>query len=173
MRLVGNYGDEGTAFTESSKVIKEHDSNHKCMLLPVGMWMPITEETAFSKQQVDVKMKEHDAAIHDEAEREHHSRLRQHQRELMEREEELRNTPDIYDDPESINYYTMKRVTEMKLNEMRQSHLRELKKLDMKRRCVWADLKKIHHKHPDYTNRWLDVYNEARAKTSISAICTW
>lgn len=168
LRVAGCYSDFSLASNELSKLIREYDSKNPFRIASVGSWVPITEEDAFVKEKIDVKMQETERELRNRAEKEQASKQRQIQRELREREEELRSGKDLHEDKSSIEYYTMRRVTEFKLTEAKKRVQAQLQALEAKRYEVWTELKDLDTNHPDHSNNWLGVYNEKRKESGTS-----
>jgi hypothetical protein len=176
-KLRGNYGTEQTAENKSAEIIKLQDSKFPILVAPVGSWLPITEEKAVCKKMLDVKMKEEDPGLRDEAAREAQNKERQRLRELKEREEELKSK-DVYDNPDVIDYYTMKRVTELRIKEYILTEEKKLNDIRGKLDTVRKELFTLEQKHPEFmdtvdengevtSSPWVDRYNVERRKTGI------
>lgn len=163
----GNWADENQAKFEASKIIREYDSKYQIRIAPTGVWMPITDESAFVKDQLDVTVREGEKALRDQAMKEKEAKERAIMREIREREEELRNDGDIYDDPESLRYYSMKRVTELRLQEKRDELLRTVEGIKASILKVQRESKTIELTHPEYVDQWVDCYNEERRKSHV------
>ena len=166
LKLRGNWSTQEQAEAQASKIIREMDSKNKIRLAPIGHWLPITEEDAFCKEQVDVKTKEDEIALRDKAVREKIAKQKKIMREIREREEELKSG-DIYDDPTSLTYYSMRRVTEMKLVESRDKIKEQLNSIQGTLNKVRQELKQLELKSPEYKDQWIDRYNEERKKGGL------
>lgn len=89
-------------------------------------------------------------------------------RELREREELMREEErNDKDDSESINHYTARRVTEMKLYEQERIYERKILEIREKLFGVRKELKTLDEKYPSYDKEWLEVYNVARRKVKV------
>nr|QBK86290.1 MAG: uncharacterized protein LCMAC102_00850 [Marseillevirus LCMAC102] len=163
----GNWADENQAKFEASKIIREVDSKYQIRLAPTGAWVPITDEDAFTKEFLDVRMKDDEIHLRDQGVKEKESEQRRMAREIREREDELRDEGDIYDDKKSLKYYSMRRVTELRLGETIEYKLREVESLRKTLRKVQKELKRIEGDCGDYKNEWLNCYNVERRKTGI------
>lgn len=169
-KLRGNWNGEQQATFESSKIIREIDSKYPIKLAPVGVWVPITEDEDAAKEKIDVRMKEEEMHLRDEAIKEKEAEHRKIQRELKERADELRKG-DVYDDPTSLTYYSMRMVTELRLVEERERQIRQLSSVEDNIRKVQEELARLEAKHPSYKDQWVDRYNEERRKSGIPAFC--
>lgn len=165
-KLRGNYPDDISSKSEASKIIREIDSKFEIRVAPVGAWLPITEETAFVKEMLDVKTERGQLALRDQAVKEKEAEQRRIQREIREREDEA-TSGDIYDDPTSLTYYSMKRVTEIKLIETRENLIRQLDDIAGKLIQVQRETKLIEREHPEYLDDWIDRYNTERRKAGV------
>lgn len=166
VKLRGNWSDKTQATRHASKIIKEMDSRFQIRLAHVGHWVPITEETAFCQDMLDVKMHKDEVQLRDEATKEKTSHDKQIMREIREREEEMKSG-DIYDDPTSLTYYSMRRVTAMRLVESRDNAREQLKSTEKIIRKVCKELKRLELDHSDYTGKWIERYNEERHKGGL------
>jgi len=167
VKLRGNWMDPRTAQDKASKLVKQVDSKFPIKIVQVGSWVPITEDESFVKDMVDVKASDQQPQIRDEAIKKKEEEADDKMRQLREREDQLRKDGDITEDPESLRYYTMKRVTEAKVVEM--IEMSEKKLIDMKSKLIvvrdgLCDLEK---KHPEYAENWIECWNEERRKSGI------
>lgn len=169
-KLRGNWNGEQQATFEASKIIREVDSKHPIKLAPVGVWVPITEDEDSSKEKIDVRMKEEEIQLRDEAVKEKEAENRRIQREIQERAEELKKG-DIYDDPTSLTYYSMRMVTELRLIEEKERQMRQLASVEDNIRKVQEELARLEAKHPSYKDDWIERYNEERRKSGIPDFC--
>jgi hypothetical protein len=163
----GNWPDEMSARRSATNIIKEVDSRFQIRMAPVGSWLPITDDDGFVQELIDVKMSDDEKHLRDEAAKEKQSKDRQIMRELREREEEVKSGGDIYDDPTSLKYYSMRRVTEIRLIETRERHVKELKELAGTLKRVMTETKTLERSHPEYLEEWLECYNVERRKSGI------
>lgn len=169
-KLRGNYSDEDMCKTKASDIICNQDSKNKIKLAEVGAWLPITEEEGggIVKETVNVNVdateqdKLREAAIIEE--RKKADRV---MREIRDREEEVKNSKDYNDEPESLDYYTMKRITWLRLEEQLELLKSQISSIESKKsdtRVLLADLEKA---HPEYSEEWIDNYNVERRKSGI------
>lgn len=169
-KLRGNWNGEQQARFEASKIIREVDSKYPVLLAPVGSWVPITEDEDASKDKYDVRMKDEELHLRDEAAKEKEADRRRIQREIQERAEELKKG-DIYDDPTTLTYYSMRMVTELRLTEERERQLKQLAGVEDNIRKVQEELARMEANHPDYKDNWIECYNAERRKTGIPDFC--
>ena len=118
-KLRGNYKSREKANMKATNIIKNQDSKFKIRVVNVGEWLPIADDDTLVKENVNIKV---DASVEEEkrelAIKEERERNERKIREIKEREEEVKNAKDYNDDPEHINFYTMKRVTWMTLRKI-------------------------------------------------------
>lgn len=165
-KIRGNWESKDQAEFQGSKIIREIDSRYQLRVAPVGHWLPITEEEGFARERIDVKTEEN-STMQDDAVKEKQKEQRMIMREIREREEELKEGGDVYDDKESLRYYAMRRVTEMRLTEARDKMQKQLEGMQETIKSVRTELKKLDRSHLEYINQWIDVYNEERKKGGI------
>lgn len=166
LKTRGNWADKSQSQFEASKIIREVDSKYIIRIAPTGAWVPITDEDAFIKEKLDVKMSENEFSLRDEVVKEKEAKQRRIQREIREREEELKQG-DIYDDPTSLKYYSMKRVTEMRLMETRDNLIRQTNSIKLILRKVQMETKLLELDYPKYIYQWIDCYNKERRKAGV------
>lgn len=167
VKVRGNWADEYLAKKKATDIVREHDSKYKIKICPVGHWMPITDEEAFVNEMLDVNTEGEDSVqLRDQAVKEKESEQRKVMREIREREEEAKKD-DVYDDQESLTFYTMKRVTEMRLVENIEIKMNEVKSLEGKLVDTRRILKKLDVSHLSYNDQWIERYNVERRKSGI------
>lgn len=168
IKLRGNWADIDQCKTKAASIIREQDSKSNIKIAPVGQWLPIAEDDSLVEENVDVNTEATEKErLKEEAVKEQEREKNRIQRELREREEEVKNSKDYNDDPDHIDFYTLKRVTWLRLREniaMMQNQVNTLQtKLDGVRK-VLVDLD---NKHPTYATEWIDNYNKERRKAGI------
>lgn len=149
-----------------AEIIQNEDSKHSFRIAPPGRWVPITDDTQFCKDSLDVNTEKTGVHLRDDVAREKAAEHQRIGRELREREEQVRSG-DIYDDPTSLMYYTMKRNTEMVLKDniiKAQKKMEEWKALAEKTRLELANIQKD---RPEYADQWLDCFNAERSKVGL------
>lgn len=167
VKIRGNWRDVNEATANGADIIKNVDSKFKIHLAPVGQWVPISEDISFIQEQIDVKMKEQDIALRDQAARDKIAEQKKIAAELVEAEERLKNGGDVYDDQESLDFYTMKRVTLHKLQEERDKYIAHLKTIQTKLSETVELLKTLEESHPNYESEWNDNYNKELGRVGI------
>lgn len=167
VKLRGNYESEVVARKDAFRIVRDIDSKFQVRIAEVGTWVPITENDCVVKELYDVQESEKETHLRDEIAKQKEAETRRIANEIRDAEERLTKGKDIYDDCESIDFYTMKRVTEMKLHETYQTQIMKLKELESKIGEQRIILKTLERNHPTYTNEWIGVYNDERKKTSL------
>lgn len=168
VKLRGNYASKSEAKNRGGKIIREMDSRFPIRVAPVGQWVPITEEMGFCKDVLDIKMSEKQQSLQDKAIKEKQKTERQKMKEIQRAERELKESGDIYDDPSSLDFYTMKRVTELRLKEQIEFRKRGIDSMEEKRKVTQKILKRLELENPKYIDQWIDNYNEQRKKGGIA-----
>src|SRR5579862_736211 len=167
MKLRGNFESEIVSRKDAYRIVRDVDSKFQVRIAEVGTWVPITENDSVVKELYDVQESEKETHLRDEIAKQREAETRRIANEIKDAEERLIKGSDIYDDCESINFYTMKRVTEMKLHETYQIQVAKLKELESKIGEQRIIVKRLERDHPNYTNEWIDTYNAERKKTSL------
>lgn len=167
LKLRGTWNGEQIARAEASKIIREVDSKFPIKLSPIGMWVPITEDEDSAREKIDVKTNEEEIQLRDEATREKNMERKKIQQDLEERRKELEESGDIYDDPTSLRYYTMRMVTSIRLREEKIRLMKQLSDIDINVDKVNRDLYNLEKIHSEYKNEWVDCYNIERRKSGI------
>jgi hypothetical protein len=165
-KVRGNYADENMATKHASDIIRKQDSKFKIHLAPVGHWLPITEDPTFTKDQYDVRMNEEEKHLRDQAAKEKEEEENRIKKELRERENELK-TDDPYEDPYCLKYYSIRRVSEMRVTEEIERYKKHLEKMKENLTKVRRELKAIERKHPEHKDNWVACWNVERVKSGI------
>ncbi len=166
-KVRGVWPTETAATDDSKRIIREVDSRFQIRIAPVGAWVPLTNENAFCRDLLDVPTKEEDMnQLRSEAVKQKEGDQRRIMKELKEREEEVREE-DIYDDPTSLKYYSMKRVTEMRLTEACDINRKKYEKTEHNQTKVRIELKRLEQDNPQYADQWIECYNKEREKSGI------
>jgi len=167
MKMRGNYPDENTALNKAHELVRSVDSKFQIRISNVGEWVLITDNDSVIKDLYDLRENDEEKHIRDRIVHEREAEARKIAKELQENAEALKTGKDIYDCPESLNFYTMKRVTEMKLLEavlIQERKLNETKNLLIKTHMI---LRLLEKDNPQYASEWIDNYNNERRKTSL------
>ncbi len=172
VKLRGNHSSDTWAKKDSNRIVLEVDSKYSVLTCPVGHWLPITEDTRFCQELVDAAPEDSKGegeidSMRSEAVKKKNADRKRRQREIEDRMEDAKSG-DVDDNPESLRYYSMHRVTEWRLTERRDIQEKLLKKAKDKLLEIRRELKEIELKHPEYSDDWLDCYNEERAKGGIA-----
>lgn len=167
VKLRGNYSDESLAELESEKIIKKVDSKFRVVTVPVGQWVPITDNPRMFSKLLDVKMNDTEIALRDRAAREKADEEARIMRELKESQERLRNGGDVYDDPTSLDYYVTKRVTFGRLCEERDILRAKVEDVLGKIERTITELKGLEETKPEHRDNWVERYNFERARSGI------
>ncbi len=169
VKVRGIYPDDDTAHNAASAMVRKVDSKHRIGFLPVGHWGPITENLMFFQDMFDVKMQEKEVTLRDRA-----SLDKRKQDELLakELEENLKEAQryDIYDDQQSLDFYTLKRNTAFKLMSERDRYLAFIKEVEGKIEKTLDILRPLEEQHPEYKSEWFAHYNKELAKRKIRGI---
>lgn len=163
VKLRGNYASKDQCVMEGTKIVKFVDSKSVNRIAPVGRYVPIVDDDVFTEEQVDVKTEE--SQMH-AVNQEKADETRRIMREIREREEECK-AGDIYDNPDTLRFYSMRRVTEMKLTEEIANRLKQIETLRTTNEKVRAELYELEKKHSEYEKEWLECYNVERRKAGI------
>lgn len=172
-KLRGNHSSDTWAKKDSNRIVLEVDSKYPVLTCPVGHWMPITEDPRFCKDLIDAAPEDQPKgegeidSMRSEAVKKKEAERKRRQKEIQDRIEDAKSG-DIDDDPESLRYYSMHRVTEWRLTERRDVQEKLLKKAKDKLLEIRRELKEIEVEHPEYADEWIDCYNEERAKAGIA-----
>ena len=167
VKFRGAYPDDNKARFESYKIAREVDSKFFIGIGPTGTWLPITESTSVVKEIYDVKEHDEQKQLRTEAIKEKEADQKRMAAEIRDAEEALKNEGDIYDRPESLDFYAMKRVTEMRLKETIDAAQRKVDEYYDSLIKTHMILRMIEDNHPEYHDEWLECYNEKRLKTSL------
>ena len=87
-------------------------------------------------------------------------------RELRENTEQLQL--DDRDNPDSLGYYTTKRVANMSIRALIHECEERLKRFQMGIKNNMQEMARLEEVHPEYTKKWLEVYNKERTKAGFA-----
>lgn len=167
-KLRGNWGDPDLAVSQASRIVREQDSKYKIRVADVGAWLPISDDDTLDKKTVDVREEEKDTdTLKEIAFKQNEADRRRIMRELAEREDEVKRAPDYNDDPDGIDYYTMKRVTWIRLTENIELQRKQILNLEEKLKFTRGLLADLDSRHPDFVDTWKDNYNKERRRAGI------
>ena len=166
-KVRGVWPTETAATNDSKRIIQEVDSRFQIRIAPVGSWVPLTNENAFCKDLLDVGGADENQ-LRTEAIKQKEGEQRRIMRELKEREDDVQ-TEDIYDDKQTLKYYAMRRVTEMRLTEARDTNQKKLDKIVYNQFKVRLELKRLEQENPQHSGDWVECYNQEREKSGIFA----
>ncbi len=165
-KLRGNYSNDSDCTARATQIVKEIDSKCVNRIAPVGKWLPICEDDLFVMDKLDVRENEEEIHLRDQAVKDADAERRRIQREIRDREEECKSG-DIYDNKESLRYYSMRRVTDMRLTEAVETVSKSLaRNISVQDECR-AELKDLERRFPEYKNEWIETYNVERRKAGL------
>lgn len=167
----GHHKTHQLACDDAERLIRTHDSKNQVLVVPNGEWFCLTSDPNYYSEQknVDVtKSKEED----EELKKSQAKRIAEQQRitrEIKEREEAIRNSKDIRENPKSLDYYTMRRVTLNSLIDERENLTNRLESVKTIMTKVMKELNELEKTNPEYIDQWVDRYNVDRLKVSCPA----
>ena len=167
MKPRGTFSTKDLATNEMAKLIREQDSRFVVNIVSTGTWIPITEDTTGTRETVEVRTSDDADSMRAEAMREKEETTKRQMREIKEREEELKTAGDIYDEPESLKYFTMKMVTHNMLIERRNLLRDQIKSVEESIEKTQHELYDISSFHSEYEKEWIDCYNFERRKGGL------
>lgn len=170
LKLRGNWSDVNQTESKAAAIVRTQDSKNKNRIAPVGHWVPICDSECLTRKVVSVSDEsesiEHQK-VQDQLTRKNAKGQAQYERELKEREEELKNAGDPNDDPHSLDFYTMKRVLSQRLDENIQQFQEKLDKLMASRAKNNDMIYALDQITPTHASHWIDNLNAARRKVGI------
>lgn len=169
-KLRGNYADEDICVSKAGDIIRSQDSKTKIKIAEVGAWLPITDEERGGIVQKSVDIRTEDSEkdkIREEAHKQEQAKAERIMKELKEREKEVREGRDYNDDPDSLDYYTMKKVAWQRLRET--IEIQKKKTLDLEEKLVLTRkiLAELDERHPSYAVDMVENYNKERRKSGF------
>lgn len=169
VKMRGNHENDVVARKDGHRIISDVDSKFQVRSGPVGSWLPITESDSVVNEIYDTGEKgmEDEKLLRTEALKEKEAVERRQMKELRESEEALKSGGDVYDDPTTLDFYTMKRVTEMRLFEAVENARLKVASLENTLRETHFMLRGLEVDHSEYADQWIANYNAERNKTSI------
>jgi len=168
-KMRGNYSDVDMCKSKASDIIRSQDSRSKIKVVEVGSWFPITEEErGIVEETVDVKEEETDKdKLREQAMKEEKAKAQRIMKELKDREKEITESRDYNEDPESLDYYTMKMVAWQRLHEAIEIEKNKIKSLEEKWVVTRKLLSELDEKNPTYVEAYVKNLNKERRKAGI------
>jgi hypothetical protein len=149
------------------KIVREQDSKYPLRIAPVGCWIPLSDDDAIVNRNTNINTEEEENPAREAALREEERKREKIMKELKEREEEVKTAKDYNEDKESIDFYTMKMVVWMRLQENIDIERKKLRELEGKLVDTRAILSGLDKSHPSFNEDWIDNYNKERRKAGI------
>jgi hypothetical protein len=168
VKMRGNYESERVARENAYEIVREVDSKFQVRIAEVGHWVPITESDLAVKELYDVRESDKEIHLRDQVVKEKEKAAIKIANELKEGEKKLQEEGDIYDNPDSLRFYAMKRVTEMTLMETFKAQKAKMELMDKKIAEQRIILKRLEKLHPEYKVDWYEEYNQERKKAGIT-----
>lgn len=169
VKIRGNHESDRIAREDAYRLVRDVDSKFQIRIAEVGSWVPITETDTVVKELYDVRENDKEIHLRDQAVKQKEKEASKIATELKEAEKKLQEEGDIYDNPESLRFYAMKRVTEMTLMETFKAQRSKMEIMEKKIAEQRIILKRLENLHPEYKVDWIEEYNQERKKTGISA----
>lgn len=167
LKVRGAWPDIDMATARASDLVREIDSVNMVHIIPVGVWVPITERKEFSQDHLDVSTEDKVVQLNDAAAKKKRNEEQRIVDELREAEQQVKEESLKPIDKDSLDYYTTKRVSQKEMNyhiKQGEEKLRSYKKtLDE----LNKEIHSLNRKHPEYRDKWVDNYNDARRKAGI------
>ena len=167
MKVRGVHNSAETAVLKSKKLIEKLGDDKKILIAQVGRWLPITESNFFVEEEHDVDNAKEKHSLRDTIAKEKELEAKKIMKELKENEAKLKDEGDVYDNPESLYFYTMKRNTEKVLSETLEIERERIKKTEDKLAEQRIICKRLEAKFPSYADEWLDCFNKERMSKGI------
>jgi hypothetical protein len=120
------------------------------------------------EEMIDVRTDKSELHLRDRAMKDKEQEEKRIALELKEREEQAKNE-DLYDNTKTLRFYSMRRVTAMRLEEniiAKRAELERLEKILYEK--VYAELIALEKEYPEYEDQWIKCFDEERAKSGIS-----
>ena len=166
-KIRGNYSDVDLAKSRAADIVRSQDSRNKVHVVNTGAWFPITNNLGASQDVVNVDVDDPGAAIRAAAAKENEAEQDRIKRELKERKDEVLSGADYHDDPESLTFYTMTRVTWMGQLERLEQLKKEAENVEKKLAITRKLLHSLEKNHPEYTKQWIEHWNVERRRAGI------
>jgi len=168
VKIRGNHESERVAREDAYRIVRDIDSKFQVRIAEVGCWVPITESDVVVKELYDVRESDQEIHLRDQAIKTKEQEAAKIARELKEGEKKLQDEGDIYDNPDSLRFYAMKRVTEMTLMETFKAQKAKMELMDKKIAEQRIILKRLEKLHPEYKTEWFEEYDQERKKAGIT-----
>lgn len=183
VKIRGVYEDEKRSEEAAKEIIKNVDSKYKINISRVGVWTPVSEDSRYDRDTLDVGDDEdydtnNNIQLNDEAVKQAEKRHNKIKQDLMERAKKLLDPEeDLQSDEDSLKYFTMKivgRENNKKYVKEQEKKLETCKKTleTFKNNVEKTDstIKKLLEKHPEYETQWIELYNKERSERGFPPV---
>lgn len=173
LNVRGTWPTRTAAEKDGKRIIREVDSRNLVLVVPVGQWIKITDDTSHIGDKIDVKTDDDDSkpALRDEVALRRRREEERKIREIKEHEEEMlaeERDPRTVDELENtLEGYIKKRVKEITHLEIRQKFEEQMHALDYLMTENANVLAVLERDHPEYSTQWLEGYNDQRNKYGV------
>lgn len=170
-KVRGVYPDPNSAHNAAAELIQKVDSRFKILFLPVGAWGAVTENLTFIEKSYDVKTTsdEKEITLRSKASRDKADQEARLAKELQEGLDEA-VAHDTYDEPQSLEYYTMKRMTDFKLRSEIRRYEEHIAKMRESLEKTDVELQSLEEGFPSYKNEWFEFYNKELIRRNIQLV---
>lgn len=167
VQVLGTYKDEDSAGEAAASIIRNINSRSHIFTGPTGQLLPLTTDEHYARALQNVSDSAENDKKQEEAIKAAENEQNRIQKEIKEREEETK-TRELDRDPDSLDYYTMKRVSRLSIAEHVDKQERMMVNNKKKIRELDREISKLTSKHPEYRDMWAKHYNVEREKAGLS-----
>jgi len=168
IKLRGCFPDQYVSRSKMENIVLDVDSYNLNFIGPVGEWLPITEETSFCREVMNVEKVDEIKKTERKLEEDKNKTRERILQEMREREKELLEKPDPNDNENGLDFYTMKKVTLLSLEQEQKKLLTQtLPNIQEKILFISKKIEELDNSHPQHKKMWIDNWNKERVKAGI------
>lgn len=168
LKLRGNYATEDEAMLRAENLIRNCDSYHSIFNTYVGRPFPLAVSKKYITDTTEVDLKKKVTEETSASIREKRDEEKKTMQDIEERQKEL--LADVEKKPEDIDPYDTYTELMVKKAQLTWTYHETLKKMeDMKKNIIKAreEIAKMKQENPDYHEKYMDKYLEARRKAGL------
>ncbi|ALX27595.1 hypothetical protein GMAR_ORF221 [Golden Marseillevirus] len=173
VRVRGVWPSVELANQSADKIFKEHDSSAIIFSGPVGALLPFTLDTSLADSVEEVspanadeqQQKMREKIIQQSVEKE-----RKLAREIEERKKMALEEGQLDDDPQSLEYYTKRRVAKRQAEQYIQEYRDRIESMKRTAERYEREIEELDEKYPSHKDNWLNLYNEERKKMGYDPV---
>lgn len=173
VKVRGAWETKEDLVAHAKNIIIDTDSLYATQGVEMGSWVPVTTDSKYVAEEVLVREDLTTGKIEDDPIKKAEDRHKAVIEQLRQREKILRDDSapdDPTSDKDGIEYYGMRKVTIKSIQEYIAEGEEKLNELKKTRDEMVKEVRDLDEKHPDYKEKWIDVYNQKRKEVGLPPV---